>query len=146
MIRWGEGSHEVPAPSPSLCTPKELIKLGCLPHNLGLSPLPLSPCVIFLFCSRLQFVESAAVSCLHPVSLREQSALFCSLFTGGQTDSVPPQTPRPPFLLQPRLLSRLFLQPKCPSPRRACLLPSRQRRQWSEKQEASTRLGEKNHL
>lgn len=75
----GGGSHEVPAPSPSLCPPKELIKLGCLPHNLGLSPLPLSPCVIFLFCSRLQFVESAAVSCLHPVSLREQrSFVLCS--------------------------------------------------------------------
>lgn len=64
--------------------------------------------------------------CLHPVSLREQPVLFCSLLTGGETDpaSPPPQTPCPVSFLQPRLHSELTLDnPSGSAPEELACLP-----------------------
>lgn len=87
---WGWG-HEVPIPSQCLCLPKELIKLRCLPHNLGLSPLPPSPChFLVLFKTGVCGAEKVAV-CTSFAS-GAASALLFSAHRWGDRSSVASST------------------------------------------------------
>lgn len=114
MARLDRVNREQPrssAPVQRLCLLKELIKLRCLPHNLGcFSLFPRFPRLSnFLVLLRIAVCVAEKVA-VRGVSLWETPALFCSLLTGRETDlALCPQTPFSPSFLPPQLLPLLLL-------------------------------------